>query len=167
MKKTCKTCNVNKKLELFRKWRNQCKECTAFLRKRTYEKSTCRHCKNKYIPGVQGRYKFCSEMCRFMNKVKINTESECWIWQAAMAQKHLGYGTFVAQGKKSGLAHRTSYRLFKGNFPADKCVLHSCHNRFCVNPDHLKLGTPLQNTIDRKRAGRTTARKSSTLLQRK
>lgn len=159
MNKVCKTCNISKNVELFRKWRNQCKECTAFLRISKYAKSICRYCKKKYIPGTRGRYKFCSEMCRFMDKVKISEETDCWLWQASMQTKHLGYGTFVPCGKRSGLAHRSAYRLFKGNLPDEKCVLHSCHNRQCVNPDHLRLGTPLQNTIERKKAGRTTVRR--------
>ena len=64
--------------------------------------------------------------------------------------------TIVAWGKKSALAHRFSFKLFYGYLDDDKLVLHSCHNPICVNPSHLRQGTPMENTIDRKNAGRTT-----------
>lgn len=34
------------------------------------------------------------------------------------------------------------------------CVLHKCDNPACVNPDHLYLGDPKQNNIDRDTRGR-------------
>jgi hypothetical protein len=34
-------------------------------------------------------------------------------------------------------------------------VLHSCHNRLCVNVDHLRLGTHAENMRDRAEATRT------------
>ena len=27
-------------------------------------------------------------------------------------------------------------------------MLHSCHNRLCINPEHLRWGTRSENTID-------------------
>lgn len=37
----------------------------------------------------------------------------------------------------------------EGILPADSDVIrHSCHNRCCVNPDHLTLGTQQQNIMD-------------------
>ena len=33
-------------------------------------------------------------------------------------------------------------------------VLHRCNNPLCVNPDHLYLGTPYDNTMDKLEAGR-------------
>jgi hypothetical protein len=44
-------------------------------------------------------------------------------------------------------AHRVSYTEFKGPI-GDKLVLHECDNRLCINPEHLWLGTQMENVKD-------------------
>ncbi len=51
-------------------------------------------------------------------------------------------------------AHRVSFRLFKGEIPEGKIVLHSCDIRCCVNPAHLRAGTYLENNLDCVNRGR-------------
>ena len=36
-----------------------------------------------------------------------------------------------------------------------ECALHACHNPACINPDHLKVGTPADNSADMVQAGRS------------
>jgi len=43
-------------------------------------------------------------------------------------------------------AHRVSYLLYVGAIPDGMLVDHTCHERSCVNPGHLRLATPKQNT---------------------
>jgi hypothetical protein len=86
---------------------------------------------------------------RFMNKVE-KTET-CWIWKAQI--QPTGYGTFW-MNKKNQLSHRVSWVLFKGDIPNGLWVLHRCDNPSCVNPDHLFLGTPKDNTHDMMNKGR-------------
>lgn len=45
--------------------------------------------------------------------------------------------------------HRLSYRLYKGAIPKNMHVCHSCDNIFCMNPDHLFLGTAGDNQRDK------------------
>ena len=122
--KTCTRCHYKKEFSHFYYMRNACKECLNLKRRSLYKMSNCRHCKTAYRPGVEGRYKFCSEMCRFMIKVK-KQKNECWIWQAGISKD--GYGQFVHSGLRNGLAHRAAYRLFKGPISDGLLVLHSCH----------------------------------------
>lgn len=83
---------------------------------------------------------------RFLNKIIPEPNSGCWLWDAAISNN---YGHYNNKG-----AHRVSYETFKGPIPKGLHVLHKCDVPSCVNPDHLFLGTPLDNMIDKVRKGR-------------
>ncbi len=55
-------------------------------------------------------------------------------------------------------AHRMAYELYVGPIPDGMCVLHRCDNPGCVNPEHLWLGTQLENVIDRDKKNRHVPR---------
>lgn len=87
---------------------------------------------------------------RFWNKV-YKTDS-CWLWIGSRLPT--GYGTFRV-GKKVKRAHRVSWELHNGPIiDGSLLVCHTCDNPMCVNPDHLFLGTNLDNMRDRNAKGR-------------
>jgi len=76
---------------------------------------------------------------------------DCWEWRVARGAG--GYGGICIKGKNY-IAHRVAWLLFRGEIPNGLLVLHKCDNRRCVNPDHLFLGTHLDNARDKIAKGR-------------
>ena len=76
---------------------------------------------------------------------------DCWIKTTNLHNN--GYSMMFYEGD-SDFSHRISYRHFKGKIPEGMQVLHSCHNRACINPDHLRLGTHRDNMRDMTNANR-------------
>lgn len=100
-----------------------------------------------YIRGTEAE--------RFWPRVAKADGDACWPWKGRTNED--GYGRFTS--KLNGRwhpegAHRTSWRLHYGPIPEGAQVLHSCDNPPCVRPDHLFLGDPGINSIDKIIKGR-------------
>lgn len=74
---------------------------------------------------------------------KYQRTDGCWIWSGAKVR---GYGYIYHKNYAGLYAHRVSYLLYVGTVPEGMLVDHICHVRSCVNPSHLRLATPKQNT---------------------
>lgn len=151
MNKFCKFCKeqITEVTAAYKlgKLRNECKPCRSKINVKYKQQSNedkmvvCETCNKKCIRKFSRA--FCSDICRFMGFIK--EENDCWIWQGTIKQD--GYGVIMVGGSYVR-AHRYSYELFKKTIEQGMFILHSCHNPKCVNPKHLRQGTPAENTED-------------------
>ena len=155
----------------------QCKGF-AFRKKKLFK--ICISCNNEFQPSISyEQKKFCSIACYgqsmigkqkpsfweiapkeeqlkrlklSFDKYVIRNENGCWDWKGSLSKK---YGSLQYGGKyKSISAHRASWLIHKGEIPTGIFICHTCDNPICTNPEHLFLGTAIDNVRDMIKKGR-------------
>lgn len=99
-----------------------------------------------------GRCPMPERIASFESKVSKLGPEECWPW-LGYVEKETGYGKFTWD-LRSNSAHRFAWIAANGPIPKGMHVLHKCDNRICQNPNHLFLGTNLDNIRDKISKGR-------------
>jgi hypothetical protein len=85
---------------------------------------------------------------------KVRKSEGCWEWVGSKIPKGYGNIGISYRPPKSALAHRVSWEIHFGPIPGGMFVCHHCDNPGCVRPDHLFLGTNLDNIRDSESKGR-------------
>jgi hypothetical protein len=86
---------------------------------------------------------------------RVNKTTSCWLWTASKSGKG-GHGCIRIKNV-AYYAHRFSWIIHFGDIPEHLNVLHNCpggDNPLCVRPDHLFLGSQLDNIKDMVKKGR-------------
>lgn len=83
---------------------------------------------------------------------QVDPDTGCWLWKGSRGTT--GYASTRYNGRAVG-AHRAYYAHYVGPIPANTVVMHTCDRPHCVNPEHLRLGTPADNMRDMNAKGRT------------
>lgn len=84
-------------------------------------------------------------------------EGGCWGWSGKLdsyGRAFLMIGSKADGSRKNCRAARLSYEEFVGPIHEGLCVLHTCDNPSCINPEHLFLGTQADNMADKVAKGR-------------
>jgi single-strand DNA-binding protein len=91
---------------------------------------------------------------RLLAKIEIDQETGCWNWKGCLDR--YGYGKIRPAPKTQPIkAHRASYEHYIGPIPVGEIsgftylIMHSCDNRRCINPNHLRFGTHHENSQDK------------------
>ena len=92
---------------------------------------------------------------KFWSKVKVGDKNECWPWTGT-TRLPAGYGQMGFNHRYS-MTHILAFVLTKHDVAPGMCVLHSCDNPPCCNPEHLWCGTYLDNNRDRDCKGRAAS----------
>lgn len=87
-----------------------------------------------------------------MRFVSPEPNTGCWLWTGALARANYGACNLRKYGEQ--YAHRAVWRATHGPVPDGLCVLHRCDNTLCCNPEHMLLGTQLENIADRQKKNR-------------
>ncbi len=143
----CDCCGILYLLERERLLRKRLKNKHFFCSKK------CSNILSSKNRNLQNRSK--DEHIQKFNK-KVNKEpglgpwGNCWEWTGSKTAQGYGrYKVFVPETNKLiRYTHRSSYYFFNGAIPEGLVVRHKCDNPPCVNPDHLELGTQLDNIKD-------------------
>lgn len=80
----------------------------------------------------------------FKNRYTVDEQTGCWVW--IIKNPIQRYGWWKAFGEIK--AHRASWVMHNGPVPDGMQVLHKCDNPRCVNPQHLFIGTQIDNMKD-------------------
>lgn len=97
----------------------------------------------------------------YLLKNSAVTERGCWEWVGGRSKSGYGACNRNVGGHRESLIHRWSWYIHNGPIPDGMWVLHHCDNPPCCNPDHLFLGTQLDNLKDMINKGRDTKARGS------
>lgn len=120
-----------------------------------YAKGFCRlHWERNYNGGSpESRLSLRNEDVETRLRHYTRREGDCLVWVGRRNKD--GYGQITVEGK-SMLAHRMAYMIWSGPIAAGQVVRHRCDNPPCIDPAHLELGAPIDNSRDMVQRGRST-----------
>lgn len=98
-----------------------------------------------------------TRVTEFWRNVQVREPDKCWPWLDYLNED--GYGAFFWEGRMMG-AHELAVTFTTGERRSeDLDTCHSCGNRPCCNPSHLRFDTRRSNVADMMRHGTHVVRR--------
>lgn len=106
------------------------------------------------VRGLEPIMRDSARVEQFWKKVARGAEGECWPWLGYVSRHGYGRASWRVSGMRIKThAHRAALAFALGSdIPRDRMALHdprACSRRDCCNPAHLRIGTALENQLDR------------------
>lgn len=71
---------------------------------------------------------------------QVDKTANCWLWTGTVSGA--GYGYFSQKR-----VHRMAWEMLRGPIPDGLVIDHICRVRLCLNPDHLRVITQIENCL--------------------
>lgn len=83
---------------------------------------------------------------KIMRRIRVDRQTGCWLWTGPTSGEGRGggYARMCLDGQTVAV-HRVVYTHYYGYVPGKKQIDHTCRNRRCCNPEHLKMVTHKEN----------------------
>lgn len=105
--------------------------------------------KRRPVPDLRPQRE--SFMARILARSLVDPHTGCWGWLGH--KNEIGYARMVWEGKEWNVS-RLVIAANSGPFDENLDACHSCHNRGCVNNEHLRPDEHRENLMDGSRAKR-------------
>ena len=148
--------------------KNKCENCGVDFERMYVRRFCCKSCWHKWngknlasFNETRFQWKTATDEQRIERikkrfEEKVVKKDGCWDWNGYFDKD--GYTLLHSganhKGFKERRGHRISWLIHYGNVPEGKKVCHKCDNPRCTNPEHLFLGTTLENNQDKTKKGR-------------
>ena len=162
-KLTCSTPGCNRPAP-YTKYGRHCKPCytrhrrhadPVYRRRIADQARARRHAKNPESATRRLTFETVEELLKWTKPAPpLNRRTDigdCRVWTRGLTGE--GYARGVYQGKRQRL-HKAVYEAAHGIVAPGFFVCHRCDTPACIRLDHLKLGTPGENSADRVRRNR-------------
>lgn len=71
----------------------------------------------------------------------------CLLWSRPRRSRNGYVRVYCRTAKRERQLHRILYEMVRGAIPVGHLLDHLCRNRECVNPWHMEVVTPQENTL--------------------
>jgi hypothetical protein len=114
-----------------------------------FEAKLCEFCGEPFVPS-HGSAKHCSPDCYIHASVEVDVRTGCKLWKGSLDSKGRPHAHWGGKRRK---AYILAFELAGGVLPEGKLLRHLCNSPHCCNPDHLKVGTHVENMADKAASG--------------